>query len=186
MNAMVAARRQAKIDARAIHDVGGCIKSWGRRGILSGAIFGFALAAVLVAIPLTTDTLTFGTIGTLIVGTIECAVIAGGFGVMAAALYGQGVLRHSTAGLERELVTGRKHAEDNWREGDVPLAGWPARWAFPSALPDGPSLACNYADARESAAQDLPAMVAQSYGNDGRVFASEAPQDSAMNLNIIT
>jgi hypothetical protein len=108
-----------------VYDVGACIRSWGTRGILSGALFGFVFAAILVAIPLTTEVLTFGTIGTLIVGAVECAVIAGGFGALAAALYGQGVLRSNT--------TGRLYAGAGWREGDVPLAEWPARWSFPGA-----------------------------------------------------
>ena len=108
-----------------IYDVGACIRSWGRRGVLSGALFGFVFAAILVAIPLTTEVLTFGTIGTLIVGTVECAVIAGGFGALAAALYGQGVLRNNT--------TVRLPVGAGWREGDIPLSEWPARWSFPGA-----------------------------------------------------
>ncbi len=112
-------------DAIVVHDVGACIKSWGRRGILLGGLFGFVLAAILVAIPLTTDVLTFGTIGTLIVGAVECAVIAGGFGALAAALYGQGVLRRN--------ATDRLPAGDDWREGNTPLGEWPVRWSFPGA-----------------------------------------------------
>ena len=136
MNAITASRRFFEKDADAIvvHDVGSCIRSWGRRGILSGGIFGFILASILVAIPLTTDVLTFGTIGTLIVGAVECAVIAGGFGALAAALYGQGVLRSNTAD--------RLPASADWAEGAIPLSEWPARWSFPgvtalqSVLPD--------------------------------------------------
>jgi hypothetical protein len=108
-----------------VHDVGACIKSWGRRGILLGGLFGFVLAAIIVAFPLTSDVLTFGTIGTLIVGAVECAVIAGGVGALAAALYGQGATRRNT--------TDHLPAGAGWREGDVPLSEWPAGWSFPGA-----------------------------------------------------
>ena len=125
MNAINISRQHIEEDAIVVHDVGDCIRSWGRRGILSGGIFGFVLAAILVAIPLTKDVLTFGIIGTLIVGAVECAVVAGAFGVLAAALYGQGALRGS--------ATVRLPAGGDWQEGDVPLSEWPARWSFPGS-----------------------------------------------------
>lgn len=119
MNAISISRQISQKNAVVVYDVGRCIRSWGRRGILSGGIFGFALGAIFVAIPFTTDVLTFGTIGTLIVGTVECAVIAGAFGAFAAALYGQGTLRGNTAGLDRTFATNRLSAAGNWREADI-------------------------------------------------------------------
>jgi len=133
MNAITISRQHIEEDAIVVQDVGDCIRSWGRRGILSGGLFGFVLAAILVAIPLTKDVLTFGVIGTLIVGAVECAVVAGAFGVLAAALYGQGVLRGNATGLAHTLATGRQSAGADWREGDVPLSEWPARWSFPGS-----------------------------------------------------
>ncbi len=126
MNAITFPRHFSVRKANAVHDVGDSIKSWGKRGMVSGGLFGFTLAAVLVAIPLTTDVLTFGTIGTLIVGAVECAVIAGGFAAMAAALYSQGVLRSGSAGFERTIA-----ADAVWPQTAMPLSDWPARWAFP-------------------------------------------------------
>ena len=124
-------RRFIEEDAIVVHDVGSCIRSWGRRGVLSGGLFGFVLAAILVAIPLTNDVLTFGTIGTLIVAAVECAVVAGAFGVLAAALYGQGVVRRNETELARTIVTGGPPEAEDWPEVTDPLSGWPARWAFP-------------------------------------------------------
>jgi hypothetical protein len=124
-SACLAETRTPKPGTVSINDVGACVRSWGRRGILSGGLFGFVFAAILVAIPLTTDVLTFGTVGTLIVGAVECAVVAGAFGALAAALYGQGVTRDNG--------TGRLSADAGYREGDVPLSEWPARWSFPGA-----------------------------------------------------
>jgi len=132
MNAISFSHHFDEKHAIVVHDVGDCIRSWGMRGILSGGIFGFVLGVIFVAIPLTTDVLTFGTIGTLIVGAVECAVIAGGFGALAAALHSQGVLRGNT-GLARTFATGRLPEDANWREAGIPLSAWPARWAFPGS-----------------------------------------------------
>jgi hypothetical protein len=76
--------------AFAFYDVSTNVKSWGRRGVLLGGIFGFALGVALVAIPFTSDVLTFGIIGTLLVAAVEGAVIAGAFAVCIAAFYGRG------------------------------------------------------------------------------------------------
>ena len=87
MNAIsVSRRRLAEKDAAAGYDVDGCVRSWGRRGILSGGLVGFVLGAIFVANPITTGVLTFGIVGALIVRATECAVVAGGFGVLVAAL----------------------------------------------------------------------------------------------------
>lgn len=67
-------------------DVTRRVKRWGRRGIFFGGAFGIALGATFVTIPLSTDTLAFGAIGTLLVGAVECAVIGGGFAALSAAL----------------------------------------------------------------------------------------------------
>ncbi|HEY0283178.1 MAG TPA: hypothetical protein VGC27_11215 [Rhizomicrobium sp.] len=133
MNTIFDTRTFAKRNTIVVHDVGNCVKSWGLRGILLGGSFGFVAVAILVALPLTTEVLTFGTIGTLIVGTIECAVVGGGFGVLAAALFGQGVLRRKTTGLARTLATDHQSAGADWPEGRIPLSEWPVRWSFPGA-----------------------------------------------------
>ena len=100
-------RRSAGRDAVAVYDVGACVRSWGRRGILVGGISGLVLGAMFVASPLTTSTLAFGTIGTLAVCVIECAVVAGGVGALLAVVTGPGVLRGRSTDLSRSLDTGR-------------------------------------------------------------------------------
>jgi hypothetical protein len=130
MDALVSPR-SAESNTIAIYDVGSCIKLWGRRGILLGGLFGFALGAIFVAIPLTTDVLTFGTFGTLIVGAVECAVIAGAFGAFAAVVYGKGALRGNATRFERSLTANRQPEHSNWREENIPLSEWPTRWAYP-------------------------------------------------------
>ena len=134
MSTIYLSRDFAAKNANVVYDVNACIRSWGQRGIISGALFGLAFGALLVMIsPLTTSVLTFGTIGTLIVGAVECAVIAGGFGMFAAALHGQGVSRDNMTGSEPELVAGRLVADADWREKATPLSAWPERWDYPSS-----------------------------------------------------
>ncbi len=121
-------------NAVAYYDVSDCVKSWGRRGILGGGLFGFALGAALVAIPHADNILTFGAVGTLIVAAVEAAVIAGAFGACAAALYGKGTARGKAASADRVLPTGRRLVGSGWRDGDIPSPDWPARWAFPTPV----------------------------------------------------
>jgi hypothetical protein len=123
----------------AFRDAGDTVKSWGRRGILGGAVFGFILGVAFVTIPLTSNALTFGTVGTLIVAIIEGAVIAGAFGAFAAALYSQGVIRGRDSRFGRTSPFGGRSPVSGWREGDVPLADFPTKWAYPipPAAPNG-------------------------------------------------
>ena len=117
----------------AFHNVDGDVRSWGRRGIVGGGIFGFALGVGFVAIPFTSDVLTFGIAGTLIVAAVEGAVIAGAFGAFAAALYGRGAQRGTAAKIERARPSGRRVPMSGWRDGDIPLSDWPAAWTYPCA-----------------------------------------------------
>jgi len=112
------------------YDVSDCVKSWGQRGIFGGGLFGLALGVVFVIIPHADDILTFGVAGTLIVGMVEGAVIAGAFGVCAAALYSKGVLGSSDTKRERTPSAG-------WREGDIPLTDWPTMWPLPGPASEG-------------------------------------------------
>jgi hypothetical protein len=86
-----------------VYDLDGCIRVWGKRGILSGGLIGLVLGALFVANPFTANALTFGIAGTLIVCAIECAVVAGAFAATLAALHGQGIRRSSAIGFESRL-----------------------------------------------------------------------------------
>ena len=115
-----------------INDVTDCVKSWGRRGIFFGACFGFTFGAIFVAIPFTSDVLTFGVVGTLLVGAVECAVIAGGFAALAAAIFANGVPGRNSAQFEGVLTAGRRSAATGLP--GIPLTDWPVSWA-PSVEP---------------------------------------------------
>jgi len=118
--------------AVAFHDVDSVVRSWGRRGIFGGGLFGLALGISFVAIPFTSDVLTFGVVGTLIVATVESAVIAGAFGAFAAALYGRNVRRGTSPILGRAQSPGKRAIKGGWRDGDIPLSDWPGAWTYPS------------------------------------------------------
>jgi hypothetical protein len=116
-------------------DITPTIKSWGRRGIIGGALFGLTLGVMLVAIPLTSDILTFGVFGTLMVAAVECAVIAGGFAALAAALFGNN--RHKRS--EPTTIAERRNADAGWLDIDVPYARESSRRSYPAQttlLPD--------------------------------------------------
>ncbi|MDR3527935.1 MAG: hypothetical protein P4L57_11705 [Rhizomicrobium sp.] len=91
-------------EALAFYDVSRSVKSWGRQGVVFGGVFGFALGAAFVAIPFTSDVLTFGVIGTLVVAAVEGAVIAGAFAVCIAAFCGKGELYSRAARSGRVIV----------------------------------------------------------------------------------
>jgi hypothetical protein len=100
----------------------------------------------------------------MIVASVECAAIAGGFGALAAALYGKGVCRNSANELERTFVEERRIADANWQEVGVTRSAWPARWVFPGPsteilLPENTS---DYMDTVNSSLPDIQASVSAS------------------------
>jgi hypothetical protein len=131
-----AVRRPPYTKTTPLTDVTACVKSWGRRGVIGGAVFGFVLGIILVAIPLSTNILTFGVGGTLLVAVVECAVIAGGFAALAAALFGQGSGGHARS--DALAMTRRRTTEAAWRDSDSPLAEWPQRKPSTFSTPPPP------------------------------------------------
>lgn len=120
-----------------MHNVGETVKLWGRRGLWGGAIAGFGLGAVFVSFPTTSAVLAFGALGTLVVATVECAVVAGVLGACAAALYGSGVTRGRGIRIDRVAPIGRRVRDQTWPEGDVPLPDFPRQMGIssPTAAP---------------------------------------------------
>lgn len=70
-----------------IYDAIASVKDWGRYGIVLGANFGIILGAIFVAIPFSAQIPNLGLAGTLVVGAVACALMAGAFAAVAAALY---------------------------------------------------------------------------------------------------
>ena len=93
-------------------------------------MFGFVLGGIFDAFPLTAGVLTFEIGGTLMICAIEGAVIAGGIGVLMAALNGHGVLRDETIGLTMSdrTVSSLQHTQprssvlDSWENEGGALA----------------------------------------------------------------
>jgi hypothetical protein len=155
--ARIAEPQVPETGATSVYDVTDCIKSWGRRGILWGAVLGFALGAIFVAIPLTTDILTFGAVGTLIVAAVECAVIAGGFAALAAALFGKGARNRTAAQFEHILLAGRRSSVAFPHS--TPLSELPAAWTSPAQAFERPFL--QSPDEGWDGASSLPAIQAR-------------------------
>jgi len=98
-------------DVVAVYDVSGCIRCWGRRGILSGGLVGFVVGAIFVSNPPAADVLTFGAIGTLIVCVIECAVVGGALGALLAAFNSRGHAEDFSRTKIFPLESGTQHPE---------------------------------------------------------------------------
>lgn len=156
------ARDKGKV---AVHNVTDRVKSWGRRGIFFGANVGFVLGAIFVAIPYTSDVLAFGTIGTLVVGIVECAFIAGAFAAFAAALHAKGVLGDCGTQFEH-ILQGRRRPTIS----SIPLTDGPSRWAHPTSrlpLPQDPDGGLNTAFSLLDAQARLSTIEAWENGNAG-------------------
>ncbi len=114
--------RLPNIIAAPIHEAATCVRAWGRRGIFLGANFGFVLGAIFVAVSYTADAPTFGVLGTVLVGMVECAVIAGAFAALAAARYSK--TRNSAVPFERVRGANRRAthpvASDFWLRAPAP------------------------------------------------------------------
>jgi hypothetical protein len=140
-----------------LYDAGTNVKSWGRRGVFWGGLTGMVLGVALVAILLTSKVLTFGILGTLIVVTVECAVIVGVSGAIAGALYGTGVRRGETIGLSINRRALRARRQVAW----IAVSDWPTRQYPDFAAAPQPEKPL------QNDALSLPAIDAWEHGNTG-------------------
>lgn len=132
---MTKARTLVEQGGMTLYDVGDCVRLWGRRGILGGALLGFVLGVGHVT---TTGLSTFEIIGVLIVASVEGAAVAGVFGACAA-LFGKGVLCGNAARHDRARSSERQRSEVIPPKMAVPTSDWPARWAYPCSATELPS-----------------------------------------------
>ncbi|GAA0561398.1 hypothetical protein [Rhizomicrobium electricum] len=113
-------QRTIKRRTIALYDVSYRVKSWGRRGMLVGCILGFAAGLIFLATSFAPGILASRIIGTLIITTIEGAVIAGALSACAAALYGKGVLRGRAARIDCTHSTAYRTPQADWQKRDIP------------------------------------------------------------------
>lgn len=162
-------RKTLEQNALVFHDVSSRVKSWGRRGILSGGLAGFALGVAFVAIPHNASVLTFGIIGTLIVATFEGAVIAGTFAACAAALYAKGASLSGGAELDQMPPSYARGATGR-RDRELLLSEWPTSATYPNwvaLLPTSPGETGTIEQTLRSAEQWLSTIDAWENGNTG-------------------
>lgn len=146
-----------KKDLLTYYDVSDRVRSWGRRGILGGGLFGFALGVVFIAIPQTVKVLAFGVAGTLLVTAVEGAVIAGAVSACAAALCSKGARYGKTA---RASALGHHTRNVGRQDGDIPLSTWPTRWAYPNSTTAQPAFGhASNADTPEQALRRVRARL---------------------------
>lgn len=123
------------------YNTGDRVKVWGKFGAFWGGFWGLLTGSALFVVPGIGPLVVFGPLVGWIVGALEGAVVAGGFGAIGAALYSLGipkdsVLQYETAlrsnkflvvanGTTEELANARRilGATPLATEGDAPAAG---------------------------------------------------------------
>ncbi len=85
------------------YNIGDRVKVWGKRGAFWGGFWGLLFGSALFVIPGVGPLLVFGPLVSWIVGALEGAVVVGGLGALAGALYSIGIPRDSSLQYETAL-----------------------------------------------------------------------------------
>jgi hypothetical protein len=87
------------------YNTGDRVKFWGVRGAFWGGFWGLFLGGLFMAVPVVGQVVVLGYIATIVIASIENAVIVGGISALAAALYSIGVPKDSVIQYETALKT---------------------------------------------------------------------------------
>ena len=85
------------------YNAGDRMKVWGKFGAFWGGFWGLLTGSALFVVPGLGPLMVFGPLVGWIVGALEGAVVAGGFGVVGAALYSLGIPKDSVVQYESAL-----------------------------------------------------------------------------------
>ncbi len=85
------------------YNAGDRIKLWGSRGAFWGGFWGLFLGGAVLTIPIVGHVIVLGSLAATIVAAMEGAVVVGGMGGLAAALYGLGIPRDSIIDYETAI-----------------------------------------------------------------------------------
>lgn len=87
------------------YNVGDRIKFWGTRGAFWGGLWSLFFGGVFLTIPLFGPVVALGFLSTLLISTLEGAVVVGGLSAIGAALYTIGIPKDSVINYEVALKT---------------------------------------------------------------------------------
>jgi uncharacterized membrane protein len=85
------------------YNMGDRVKIWGERGAFWGALWGWMFGAIFLTVPLIGPIIILGYLGTIVIATIEGAVVLGGLSVLGAALLSSGIPRNSILAYETSI-----------------------------------------------------------------------------------
>jgi len=85
------------------YNIGERVTFWGTRGALWGGLWGLFFGGVFLSVPVIGGVVALGVVATMIIGAIEGAVVTGGVGALAAALYSMGIPKDSVVQYEAAI-----------------------------------------------------------------------------------
>jgi hypothetical protein len=85
------------------YNTGDRIKFWGKRGAFWGGLWGLFFGGVFLMVPIIGQVMVLGYVATVVASAVEGAVVAGGLGVLGAALASVGVAKDSVIRYEMAL-----------------------------------------------------------------------------------
>jgi hypothetical protein len=85
------------------YNTGDRIKFWGKRGAFWGGLWGLFFGGVFLMVPVVGPVMVLGYLATVVASAVEGAVVAGGIGVLGAALASIGVPKDSVLQYETAL-----------------------------------------------------------------------------------
>ncbi|WP_430385440.1 general stress protein [Blastomonas fulva] len=80
------------------------IKFWGKQGAFWGGMWGLFLGGVFIAIPVIGHVMVLGYLAATAIAAAEGAIVVGGAGALAAALYGLGIKKDSVVRYEVDIT----------------------------------------------------------------------------------
>ena len=104
------------------YNTGDRMKVWGKFGAFWGGFWGLLTGSALFVIPGIGPLMVFGPLVGWIVGALEGAVVAGGFGAIGAALFGLGIPKDSVLQYETALRANKFLVVVHGTQDDVAMA----------------------------------------------------------------
>ncbi len=85
------------------YNTGERMKFWGKRGAFWGGLWGWLFGGVFMFVPVIGHVVVLGYLATIVIATIEGAVVVGGLSALGAALYSSGIPKDSVLAYETAI-----------------------------------------------------------------------------------